>query len=1339
MGNVAPDMDLRQVLREMLGYLNLSSGAPDPRFQRHANELFGWVSQHGDRSGADRSSGPPPQEMARLLREELAALRGTSAAFGNVAQAEAVIDLALDKVPAEYRRFHADLLFHRTDAELFRPFFLARVAEAVLQEGGPWDETDRIVSASIARLNDFIGHRPVAVLHNERMEPYPHEWARPIPLYLREAGIDGGPHQELIAKTLEILRATPTELLEVAYFDPELLDELAVDPRAYDFDHPVNKRVNYVFGQWDPHHIDGRGRYRRYVVTSVTFDALWNRVEAERELPRDELLYEAAAVLAGTLLMGAGVSGRGPETHDSGTTLASMLPRIAGLRDAFYEHLLKTAQGAHGERLRAEAKKRRQPFAGARQHLNQRLAYLRALQQQHVLLADIYARMGFPEASRRQISAVPVASARMKSEIHCRLTGAHLAIERGDLSSAMRQSREIEDFLNRAIDCGAIVDPWNMLGFTGHFSLFPATENSVRDHRVDQLIQMMEAIFALHARLQSEAAAVGNAELASAIAADMRKLAGWWDRFASTEVSDLAGFSGREATDSAQHVAESLGAWHRAGAAAGDVAFWRKYVASFSSPRAYAQVIAALIGKGDHAASMALMMQWLSQVDQAPLEAGEHSFHRLALRWMNTVRQSPHYTRQQRWELIRRFFDFLEANADDYWRPPTFAYAGRAAEGKDDTFAAAYEGMTYQDSTADGFEGEVFDGGGEPTEYELDEESQRINRRLAFLGAVAEMWTVATMTLEAELKQPAGPGSGAGGERPQRPASAAAVPAAPPQAPTTPAPTDEGFAQSGRATLQAWYAQAEAHWFGLTRLMEELHAYRVPEPPPSHDALVEFDRRLGVKEMLLENVMSTMVVMASAARTLLAVSGAEPSDDKLPAWERHAIDVRRAIAERNGKSAAKRMFKLLRALSKEPLLYVPLSRGGEPKKIVRARTLQALIAELLKALPRLGLWSSTCRLLEAAWEMETGHKVGRGAVSEFDWLFASGFQSLVESLVMCVNDWAATSKAAEQEEHFDAELIEFLNQLTEKLLRLWLRHSSTLRLSVLEGVDENDWKQIVNFIRAYGHDLFTPQFLNEGNLRAILHQGAKPFLEKLKELPDPKGAHKLIADLGHGISLPEAADRLELIMQAVVENDEEYNDYNHTTTQSDRGELLFCLLDFIRVKVSYERTAWKLTPVVLAHEVLVRRHRMASAELWRRGIVEQTSMVALQHLDRYTRLTEKYGMRLPTVADRLHERFVRPLDVDRIRALIKPAMAELKAGQPTRTFELLEQEIADFAATPSGVGLDVPQWLLALDEEVQRVQSQAQPELSHRNPDHLEWVRLTPQQLKRELDRWDAT
>ena len=31
------------------------------------------------------------------------------------------------------------------------------------------------------------------------------------------------------------------------------LDELAFDPRAHDHFHPVNKRPNVLFGEWDPH------------------------------------------------------------------------------------------------------------------------------------------------------------------------------------------------------------------------------------------------------------------------------------------------------------------------------------------------------------------------------------------------------------------------------------------------------------------------------------------------------------------------------------------------------------------------------------------------------------------------------------------------------------------------------------------------------------------------------------------------------------------------------------------------------------------------------------------------------------------------------------------------------------------------------------------------------------------------------------------------------------------------------------------------------------------------------------------------------------------------------
>ena len=44
------------------------------------------------------------------------------------------------------------------------------------------------------------------------------------------------------------------------------------------------------------------------------------------------------------LLMAAGVSGWGPGAHDSATTLAVLLPRIARYRDAFYEGLIRKSR-----------------------------------------------------------------------------------------------------------------------------------------------------------------------------------------------------------------------------------------------------------------------------------------------------------------------------------------------------------------------------------------------------------------------------------------------------------------------------------------------------------------------------------------------------------------------------------------------------------------------------------------------------------------------------------------------------------------------------------------------------------------------------------------------------------------------------------------------------------------------------------------------------------------------------------------------------------------------------------------------------------------------------------
>src|SRR5262249_46009276 len=168
-----------------------------------------------------------------------------------------------------------------------------------------------------------------------------------------------------------------------------------------------------------------------------------------------------------------------PATHDSFTTLATLMPRIARYRDAFYASLLDAIGGAHGDRLRQEEVTSQQPFGGARQHLNQYLAHHRAMQLQQRQLAILFAEMGYPQASRKETLRIPTASMRMLSEILSRLTTGQLHADRGDLAQAVRVLPETEDLLHRGIACGALADPWNILGFQGLFPLFTARRDSI--------------------------------------------------------------------------------------------------------------------------------------------------------------------------------------------------------------------------------------------------------------------------------------------------------------------------------------------------------------------------------------------------------------------------------------------------------------------------------------------------------------------------------------------------------------------------------------------------------------------------------------------------------------------------------------------------------------------------------------------------------------------------------------------------------------------------------------------------------------------------------------------
>jgi hypothetical protein len=294
-----------------------------------------------------------------------------------------------------------------------------------------------------------------------------------------------------------------------------------------------------------------------------------------------------------------------------------------------------------------------------------------------------------------------------------------------------------------------------------------------------------------------------------------------------------------------------------------------------------------------------------------------------------------------------------------------------------------------------------------------------------------------------------------------------------------------------------------------------------------------------------------------------------------------------------------------------------------------------------------------------------------------------------------------------------------------------------LRLSVLEKVNHaSRWTQLVAFVKRYGEDLFTQQFLNLGNLRAILHQGVDAWLQRIKTSEQADHV-RLIRDLDHKIPLQEAAEHLALTLEAIVENFGEYRDYNSTTTQSDRGDMLYLLLDFLRLRAQYDRICWNLKPIVLAHETLVRQEQGDAARLWRRALRRRINQEANLYLERLEALQDKYAVRLPTIADRLGERFLRPMEVDRICALVEPAMREARCSEGRAAFEMLERATEAMTRRPTGAGLDTPAWLAAIEDEVERVRRPP-----HEKAVETEFRALAPlspcslEEVRRQIQGW---
>src|SRR5262249_2604533 len=157
----------------------------------------------------------------------------------------------------------------------------------------------------------------------------------------------------------------------------------------------------------------------------------------------------------------------------------------------------------------------------------------------------------------------------------------------------------------------------------------------------------------------------------------------------------------------------------------------------------------------------------------------------------------------------------------------------------------------------------------------------------------------------------------------------------------------------------------------------------------------------------------------------------------------------------------------------EPLLFVPLAEGGEPRYILRARTAQTMLRALVVMLPRLGLLRETYHLLQTAWHMEQSNRVEGHAATEFNQLFQMGYQPVLEMALGSAEAWRRPLPAGGEAGISDEEVVQLLEILTRPFLALWGQHSRSMRLSALESVGgDEEWQLLVQFIQRHGHDLF---------------------------------------------------------------------------------------------------------------------------------------------------------------------------------------------------------------------------------------------------------------------------
>ena len=264
------------------------------------------------------------------------------------------------------------------------------------------------------------------------------------------------------------------------------------------------------------------------------------------------------------------------------------------------------------------------------------------------------------------------------------------------------------------------------------------------------------------------------------------------------------------------------------------------------------------------------------------------------------------------------------AGLGDEAATPTTRRRAEDDEEEKSIYGAAYEDVTYKDSTDDDVEGEVSRLSAATGLRPATRKPSASRNGCKFPSTLARLWNIATRLV-----------------RHGRRRRAAARPGGPAR-----------LARQGPRPFPG----------ACSKLLDTLHEHEIPKPSGSYDSLVEFDHRRadqGTPARRRHHHLPGPGAVASAPCAALAPSDIRAGQGRPRLGAAHPAPGTGPAAAAAATRRARLLPEFIEQFRTEPLLYRPLHHGGHPRPILRASIAQTILRGLVANLPRQGLLRET--------------------------------------------------------------------------------------------------------------------------------------------------------------------------------------------------------------------------------------------------------------------------------------------------------------------------------------------------------------------------------------------